>query len=136
MSFAVLPHTGSWEEAGVLDAAEAFRLPFTTAAGRGSGGAKAAALSLVEGLRMDGAGVVLSALRRRADELELRVVAETSRATTATISGRSILAAREVDLLGRDGPTLAVDPDGHLRLTLDPWEIRTLRLRTADATAL
>jgi 2-O-(6-phospho-alpha-D-mannosyl)-D-glycerate hydrolase len=144
VSFAVLPHAGSWEEAGVLDAAEAFRLPFTSAAGGGSrpgasggaGGPAETGLPSVDGVRLEGVGVVLSALRRRADELELRLVAETARPTAATISAGSILAARDVDLLGRDGRSIEVGADGRLRLPLGPWEIRTIRLLTADARAL
>jgi alpha-mannosidase len=87
-------------------------------------------------LRVEGRGVVLSALRRRGDELEVRLVAETATATTAVLSGRPIAAARNVDLLGRDGSERSAEAEGTLRVALGPWEIRTLRLRTADATPL
>jgi alpha-mannosidase len=133
-SFAVLPHAGSWEEAGVLEAAEAYRLPFVTVAGRApaAGDDPTAIAGPVEGLRIDGRGVVLSALRRRDDELEVRLVAESASPTAAVLSGRPIVAAREVDLLGRDGSTCPVDADGTVHVELAPWQIRTLRLRTAD----
>ena len=88
-----------------------------------------------DGLRLDGDGVVLSAVRRRPsadggdDELEVRLVAEGPAPTTARIAGRTIGAARDVDLLGRPGPDLPLEPDGSLRVDLAAWEIRTLRLR-------
>ena len=137
-SFAVLPHAGPWEEAGVLEAAEAYHLPFVTVAGRADADVadRTPGPGPVEGLRIDGRGVVLSALRRRGDELEVRLVAETAAATTAVLSGRRILAARDVDLLGRDGPALPPNADGTLQLALGPWEIRTIRLRTLDARPL
>jgi alpha-mannosidase len=135
-SFGLLPHAGSWDQPVVLRAAEAYRLPFVTAAGTrpasdhgtdpgpGSGAASS-------GLRIDGDGVVLSALRRRGDELELRIVARTERPTEATISGRPIAAARDVDLLGRLGAGLPVGADGSLSVKLGAWEIRTVRIVTA-----
>jgi mannosylglycerate hydrolase len=142
-TFGVLPHAGSWEEADVLRLGEAYRLPFVTAAGRGDatapGSAPASAPgaptgapsagALMGGLRIEGKGVVLSALRRRGDELELRLVAETASATRATISGRPFASASDVDLVGRPGAAIPVAPDGTLELDFRAWEIRTLRLR-------
>jgi len=138
-SFGLLPHAGSWDQPVVLRAVEAYRLPFVTAPGARHGtdpGARSGAGS--SGLRIDGDGVVLSALRRRGDELELRMVARTERPTEATISGRPIVAARDVDLLGRpaagssvEAPGLPVGVDGSLRVKLGAWEIRTVRIVTA-----
>jgi hypothetical protein len=72
---------------------------------------------------------VLSALRRAGDELELRLVAETPRATQAAVSlPGGIAAAREVDLLGRPGSPIPVPDDGTLDLALGAWEIRTIRV--------
>ena len=73
-----------------------------------------------------------------ATELEVRLVARTAAATTATISGSPIAAARDVDLLGRTGPERRLEADGTLRLALGPWEILTVRLRigTLDAMPL
>ena len=34
MTFALVPHAGSWVEAGVLALAEAYHLPFVTGVGR------------------------------------------------------------------------------------------------------
>jgi hypothetical protein len=76
-----------------------------------------------------GDGVVLSALRRAGDELELRLVAETPRATQATVSlPGGIGAARDVDLLGRSRAQIAVPDDGRLAIVLSAWEIRTIRI--------
>jgi mannosylglycerate hydrolase len=137
-SFGLLPHAGSWDRPAVLEAVEAYQLPFVTAAGRGNDSGDRPQGIDDSGLTIDGNGVVLSALRRRGDELELRLVATTAAPTLATISGLAIAAARDVDLLGRAGLDRPVDPDGSLRLPLGAWEIRTIRLRThaSDSTPL
>src|SRR5262249_13988616 len=110
--------------------AEQFRLPAVVTPGGGPVDATAAA---TPGLRVDGEGVVLSALRRAGDELELRLVAETPGAPGATVELPSgIAAAREVDLLGRPLGEVPVDADGVVRLAVAPWEIRTVRLLRAD----
>ncbi|HEY7132114.1 MAG TPA: hypothetical protein VH440_07665 [Candidatus Limnocylindrales bacterium] len=126
--FAILPHPGSWAdpEVDALGAADRFRLPAIVAAGRGPVDVPA---RMTTGLRVDGQGVVLSALRRRGAELELRLVAETPEPTEATIGIPSgISSARDVDLLGRPGSERAVEPDGRLRVPLKAWEIRTIRV--------
>jgi mannosylglycerate hydrolase len=138
LAFGVLPTAGSWDAPEVLAAAEAYQLPFVTAPGHAAAGQSGAAEEArpnpgLAGLRVDGRGVVLSALRRRGDELELRLVAKTATDTQATISGRPIVTARDVDLLGRPGPDRPVEPDGSLRLALGAWEIRTIRARLASA---
>ena len=79
------------------------------------------------GLSVEGEGVVLSSLRRRDDWLELRLVCQRPRPSTATVGGE-VVAAREADLLGRPGPELPVTGGG-LRLELGAWEIRTVQLR-------
>jgi Glycosyl hydrolases family 38 N-terminal domain/Alpha mannosidase middle domain len=123
--FALMPHTAAWSDAGVLREAERYQLPFLVAPGRaGSGGP---APGFPGGIRISGEGVVLSALLRRDDWLELRVVAEHPARTQAIVEG-AFVAAREADLLGRPGPDLALS-DGTLRLDLGPWEIRTVQLR-------
>ena len=82
-----------------------------------------------EGLAIEGDGVVLTALRRRGEWLELRVVAESASATEAVIRGR-FDEARDADLLGRPMGALTTKP-GVLRLSLGPWEIRTIHLRSS-----
>jgi len=154
-TFAILPHAGSWAEAAVPRIAEDYQLPFVvapparttvTAAGRAASAVPAGAAPAPDrgrppsgaeaaGLRLDGDGVVLSAVRRRPapeaadDELEVRIVAESAQPATARLSGPPFAGAREVDLLGRSGPDLPLEPDGSLRVALGAWEIRTFRLR-------
>ena len=77
----------------------------------------------------------MTALRRRGEWLELRLVAERATATEAVVDG-PFDAARDADLLGRPLGSLATD-GGTLRLALDPWEIRTVQLRsTVDLAGL
>ena len=135
--FALLPHAGSWERAGVLEESEAYQHPFLTAAGTATGesgerGDDAPTPGF--GLRLAGEGVVLSALRRRGEWLELRLVAEHPAPTAALITAPWPFAeAREVDLLGRVGAELPIASDGSVTLELGPWEIRTIRLRPGTA---
>jgi alpha-mannosidase len=131
-SFALLPHAGSWESAHVLAASEAYHLPFLMADGTGAADAETGHPG--RGLRVDGEGVVLSALRRRDDWLEIRLVAEHAAPTTALISApEPFVAARNVNLLGRAGIVLPVEPDGSIRLRLGPWEIVTVQIQTGEA---
>jgi alpha-mannosidase len=129
--FALLPHAGFWDAVDAHRAADRFRLPASVVPGRGPMDVPAATTG---GLRVAGDGVVLSALRRAGDELELRLVAETPRATRATVSvSGGIDAARAVDLLGRPEAPIAVAEDGRLDVALGAWEIRTIRLTRATA---
>jgi alpha-mannosidase len=123
--FALMPHAGGWSEAGVLDALERYRHPLIPV--RGTARELATGQGSVSGLEVGGAGVVLSALRRRGEWLELRLVAEHPTATEAVVHG-PFNEAIAVDLLGRVGAPLAV-ADSVLRLPLRAWEIATVRLR-------
>jgi alpha-mannosidase len=68
----------------------------------------------------------MSALRRRGEWLELRLLCQQPRPTTAVVTGR-FNRAREADLLGRPGPEVSVR-EGVLELPLGPWELRTVQL--------
>ena len=129
VSLAVMPHDGSWLAADLVAAAERYRHPLVHRPGAGDGNVRP---SQVEGLSVLGPGVAMTSLRRRGDWLELRLVAETSEATTALVGSTSapVTAARTCDLLGREGETLPVE-GGLLRLPMRPWQIQTVQLRTA-----
>jgi alpha-mannosidase len=141
MRFALMPHAGSWSTAGVLAMAERYQHPAVTVRGAGprdegtagSGSTPGGAAGDGRGLTIEGDGVVLSALRRRGDRLELRIVAETPIATEAIIRG-PFDEARDADLLGRPMGPLVGEP-GRLRVPLGPWEIRTIHLRPAPERA-
>jgi mannosylglycerate hydrolase len=77
---------------------ERYQHPFLTALGTGERSAAAGGA----GLELRGDGVVLSALRRRGDSLEARIVNETPEPRTALLAGESI--------------------------ELRPWEIKTVAL--------
>ena len=125
-SFAMMPHAGGWSEAGVLQAAERYQHPLLAV--RGTARDLVEGSGQVTGLAIEGAGVVLSALRRQGEWLELRLVAEHATATEATVRG-SFREARRVDLLGREDADLPIEAGSILRLPLGAWEIATVRLR-------
>ena len=97
-AFALYPYEGGRPGPDVLEQAERYRLPFVT----GAGEAEPGPLGSAAGLRLEGEGVVLTALRRRGDALEARIANETP------VSRRAKL--------------------GELALELRPWEIRTVEL--------
>ncbi len=131
--FALLPHAGGWLESGAVAAAEGYRHPFVVIRGTGPAGPAGDRVDDVPGIRLEGDGVVLSALRRRDDHLELRIVNELAVPTRASVH-LPLASAREADLLGRPGADLATARD-RLDLDLGPWEIRTVQLqRRAPAT--
>ena len=124
--FALLPHAGGWAENGTVAAAEAYRHPFSVIRGTGPTGGP---FDACPGLRLEGDGVVLSALRRRDDYLELRIVNESAAPSHTTVH-LPLASARDADLLGRPGADLPT-ADDRLELDLGPWEIRTVQLRPA-----
>jgi alpha-mannosidase len=136
MRFALMPHTGSWSTADVLTMAE--RYQHAALAVRASGLPTATETDGVSapiddrGLSIEGDGVVLTALRRRGEWLELRIVAENATRTEAVVRG-PFQEARDADLLGRPLGSLPTEP-GLLHLSLGPWEIRTVQLRAQGAT--
>lgn len=125
IGFALVPHAGAWSEAGVLDAWESYAHPPLAARGLAD---SAAVATSGAGLGIEGDGVVLSSLRRREGWLEIRLVAEVPRATRARLGG-PFSEARRVDLLGRPGTAVVLDPDGSLSLDLAAWEIASLQVR-------
>ncbi len=136
-AFALMPHAGDWPDSGVLEAAERYQHPLLTVRGtdRGEGAGSTPVSGSVAGSRVglgiEGDGVVLSALRRRGDSIELRLVAQHANPTEAVVRGE-FRDARAIDLLGREGPALPLAGDGALRLPLEAWEIATVRLRDRD----
>jgi mannosylglycerate hydrolase len=126
---AIYPHPGAWHTDRVLAFTECFRHELLAAPGTGRAPTAARDLGAA-GLEVDGAGVVLSSLRRRDGWLELRLACQHPTPVTATVRGR-LVAAREADLLGRPGPDLPV-AGGSLRLDLRAWEIRTVQLQREE----
>jgi Glycosyl hydrolases family 38 N-terminal domain/Glycosyl hydrolases family 38 C-terminal domain/Alpha mannosidase middle domain len=105
VGFALYPHAGSWQEAGVLEQMERYQHPFLTAVGTGQDLAPAQRA----GLELRGEGVLLTALRRRGDLLEARLVCERPEPCSATLV-----------------------VEGHERdVELRPWEIRAVEVTGA-----
>ncbi|GAA2877266.1 hypothetical protein GCM10010517_38690 [Streptosporangium fragile] len=128
MRLAVLPHSGGWEEAGLPRLAEEYRHELLAVPGTGRAGAEPAGAATA-GVAVEGAGVVLTALRERAGVLEMRLVAEHPRPTEAVVRG-PFTAARRADILGAAGERLEI-AGGAVRLPLRPFEIATLHLTRA-----
>ncbi|MGV9777003.1 glycoside hydrolase family 38 N-terminal domain-containing protein [Streptosporangium sp. NPDC003464] len=126
---AVLPHAGAWHEAGLPRLAEEYRHALLAVPGSGrlpAASPGASAGSAGAPIAVEGAGVVLTALRERGDVLEIRLVAEHPSATEAVIRG-PFATARHADVLGVAGGRLEV-AGGVVRLPLRPFEIATVHL--------
>jgi alpha-mannosidase len=126
--FAIMPSATGWQGANAVTLAEDFRNEALVARGGATDGALPADTS---GLRVEGADVLVSCVRRAADDdcgpgTELRLVAMSDTGSAVRVTG-PFSEAVTVDLLGRP---LATTPaaDG-LELALAPWEIRTLVVR-------
>ncbi len=135
-AFALLPHAGSWEEADVLTAAEAYHLPFVVAAGHGgsmppAGGDDAPRASGSQ-LRIDWSRRrpqrpaparrrgwrPASCSRRRRPSRPLSEVRSTARGGSICSDGSA--------------NDLPLGKDGALRLALEPWEIATVQLHIVE----
>ncbi|WP_076263840.1 hypothetical protein [Intrasporangium flavum] len=132
LSLAVMPHRGSWAESRVAEATDAYLHPVVRTAGTGPADAP---LTSVEGLPVDGAGVELVSLRRRADadrSVEVRIVNLSDQPTVAVLGSDAapVHGARTVDGFGRDAqPAEPVEVrDGRARIPLRPWQIAAVRV--------
>ena len=133
ISFALMPHAGTWAEAGVPAAAERYRHPLLAVGGGGAPDASwPPAGAGDDALALEGPHVALTALRRREDGwLEARVVNLGTDPVTATLRGE-ILEARASSLRGEPGDPLPVE-DGAVTLALRGAEIRTLQVRRVES---
>jgi alpha-mannosidase len=135
MAFALYPHAGGWSDGGVVAVAERYRHGFMTWPGGGADASWPPEGAGADALRLDGADVALTSLRRRdAAWLEARLVNMAADHRRAVLSG-GLLEAREADLRGAPGSVLGLERDGSLVVDLGPAEIRTVQVRRKE-TAL
>ncbi|SEG69336.1 alpha-mannosidase [Actinacidiphila yanglinensis] len=127
---AVLPSAAGWQGADAVALAEEFRNDVLVA--RGTAPAAGPLPADSPGIGVDGAGVLVSSIRRVADDgqepgIEVRLAAMRDTPVTARVTG-AFTEATTVDLLGR--PLSSVTPaTGVVDLALGPWEIRTIMVR-------
>jgi alpha-mannosidase len=126
--FAILPSATGWQGANAVTLAEDFRNEALVARGGAVDGGLPADTS---GLRVDGEDVLVSCVRRAADDdcgpgTELRLAAMSDTGSAVRVTG-PFSEAVTVDLLGR--PLTTTPAADGLDLTLAPWEIRTLVVR-------
>lgn len=126
---AVLPSATGWQGANAVALAEDFRNDVLVARGTAPAGDQLPPDTA--GVRVDGADVFVSSIRRVTDDergagTEVRLAAMSDTGSTARVTG-AFTEATTVDLLGRPLSTQPV-ADG-LELALGPWEIRTVVVR-------
>jgi mannosylglycerate hydrolase len=127
--FAVVPSATGWQGANTVALAEEFRNDVLVA--RGTAPAEGQLPPDGTGVQVDGADILVSSIRRVADDdrgagTEVRLAAMSDTGSTVRVTG-PFTGATTVDLLGR--PLSATPVADGLELALGPWEIRTVVLR-------
>jgi alpha-mannosidase len=127
--FAILPSAKGWQAADAVALAEEFRNDVLVTRGTGPAGGQLPPDAA--GVRVDGADVLVSSVRRVPGDglgagTEVRVVAMADAGATARVLG-DFTRVTTVDLLGR--PLDTVPARDGVELALGPWEIRTVVLR-------
>ncbi|WP_406408117.1 glycosyl hydrolase-related protein [Streptomyces sp. NBC_01643] len=127
--FAVVPCATGWQGANAVALAEDFRNDVLVT--RGTAPADGALPPDATGVRVDGADVLVSSVRRVHDDrlgdgTEVRLAAMSDTGSTVRVTG-AFTEATTVDLLGR--PLSATPVADGLELALGPWEIRTVVVR-------
>ncbi len=117
----VVPYAGRWQDAGIVDLAEAFNAPLPLAAGS----------DRLEGIRGLPAGVCVLAIKpaRRGSGMVIRLAEMTGqpRQFQLRIAGRRYDRAVKTNLLEDDLEVLPM-ADGALPVCMRAWEILTVRL--------
>jgi alpha-mannosidase len=126
-AYALLPHPGDLRApGGVISEAEAFNLPLTVSAGRGSG----------QLINIDRPGVSVEAVKRadRSDDVVVRLCEVWGARGPARVTlNLPIISVTRTDLLERDLPGEAPALDGRtVSLELRPFELVTLRFTTSS----
>ncbi|MEU6652040.1 alpha-mannosidase [Streptomyces sp. NPDC046900] len=127
--FAVVPSATGWQAANAVALAEEFRNDVLVTRGTGAAGGDLPADAT--GVRVEGADVLVSSIRRVTDDehgagTEVRLAALSDAGSTVRMTG-AFTEAITVDLLGR--PLSAAPVADGLELALGPWEIRTVVVR-------
>jgi mannosylglycerate hydrolase len=127
--FAVVPSATGWQAANAVALAEEFRNDVLVT--RGTGAAGGDLPPDTTGVRVEGADVLVSSIRRVTDDehgagTEVRLAALSDTGSPVRMTG-AFTEATTVDLLGR--PLSAAPVVDGLELALGPWEIRTVVVR-------
>jgi alpha-mannosidase len=125
IAYAILPHAGSWQEAGVVAQARAFAEPLLGAAPAAAGTPATSFASV------DDPGLVLDSIKRAedSDSLILRLYeAHGGRGTARITIDVPFARACRTDLLEGEGEELP-SLDGTIEVAYRPWELITIALR-------
>jgi alpha-mannosidase len=123
--YAVLPHRGSWQDAGVLAQARAFAEPLVCAPREGAGAGRGGFAEV------DDPALVLDSIKRAedSDALILRLYeAHGSRGSARVRVGVPFSRACRTDLLEGEDDELP-SRDGAIEVAFRPWELITIALR-------
>ena len=128
--YALVPYTGSWEEARIWQSAFAFCAPLwaqAVSAGKDKGSLPLSASFL----QIEPDELVLSAIKQAEDEegVIIRLYNTTAKDLTARVKSLwPIRQAHRTNLEETPQEELSVAPDGSVRFQVRPWEIVTLKL--------
>lgn len=127
--YALMPHKGNWDEAGVSTAAEWFNLPFSVGVGGPGEGSMPATLSFLE---IEGSGLTLDAVKK--GEWDNSLIVRISNPTGRHIAGclrlqRKPSKAEVVNMMETEVQAELSVNDGRLPLAVKPRQIVTLRIQ-------
>jgi alpha-mannosidase len=134
LGYALYPHTGSWKEAGTIRRGYEFNNPLLVRQIMAHSGSLRSENSFI---RVEPENVVLTALKKEMGYAErgiiLRFCETLGKATDVKVSLPWAVTAENVDLIERPvrdgkGPVEISGEGREVRLTLKPYEIRTVRV--------
>lgn len=128
-TYSLLPHSGGWREGGTVDAAYTLNDPFSAYPITAGERKLPAALSFVTA---DAANVMIDTVKFSEDgrDIIVRLYEFENRRSEVTITSfADVCEAFDCDLMENNEATLAVK-NGKITLSVKPYEIKTIRLRT------
>jgi alpha-mannosidase len=128
--FSLVPHVGSWQDAGVVQAAAGFNQPLLGTLATGEGGAEPARFRP----RLAGApGVQIASLKTAADGtgFVVRLYEATGRTGTVALAGLPPGAPVWETNLVEDRIGALPNNGGRVELAFRPWQVRTVLVETA-----
>ena len=131
--YAIYPHKGNWDRAGVMNQAQCHNLPLKAVQAMGAGAGELPARGSF--LRFTAGELTVTAVKKAqdGDDLIIRLVNTTGRTVrTKLVCGFDVKAAKLVNMLEDPLPSgsLKVQKGNEIPLTVKPKKILTLRLTT------
>ena len=131
-TYSLYPHAGCWTAANTISEAADLNDPVDIVLAESRKSDKGSVGSFVT---LDTKGVTLEAVKKSedSDDVIVRLVERHGGQETVTVSiDEKILSAADCDLMEKQLATLPLQPDGSIRFSINPYEIKTLKLKVRN----